>query len=435
MTTLCEDNTKTTGHMARSASVSLAIGNSSVKEKADWRAFGAAADALGIGVVLLNNAGEPDFLNERYRSFLGMGERTNLPAGVPASSGPRRRAKSILRWRGEINFEQPTRTWIPDIEPGNVQEGQTVDGRSIRYTVQPLAQSGLLCMGMDTTAAKAAATNSDRARESNESAARAKCRVCLASMNHELRTPLNAIVGFTQIMLRDTRDPLTARQRGYLDLVFRSSGHLLDLVSRVLDLQKIETGQVKVQIAPVDVVAVIRESLDMLAHQAAARGIVMTEEFLCGKSTSILADPVRFRQVMANLLSNAIKYNRPGGHVWATCATVEGGWCRIGVRDTGNGIPHPRRDEVFQPFNRLGREAGRIEGAGIGLAISRDLVERMGGRIGFDGESDRGSTFWVEFPVAAEAHGSIELQRQRLEIRRLGQERMDGMVGAGAGGA
>ncbi|MEK7246605.1 MAG: HAMP domain-containing sensor histidine kinase [Pseudomonadota bacterium] len=419
MTTLREDNTDTTGRMARSASVSLAIGNNFATERADWRAFGAAADALGIGVVVLNEAGEPDFLNERYRSFLGVPERTNAPVDAFLSSGAQSRSESIRRWRGQINLEPAARTWIPDIEPGSAREGQIVDGRSIRYTVQPLAQGGLLCMGVDVTALKGVERDLNRVREAAESASLTKSRF-LSSMSHELRTPLNAIIGFTQMMLRDTRDSLTKRQREYLDLVFRSSSHLLDLVSRVLDLQKIEAGQVKVQIAPVNVVAVMRESLDMLAHQAAARGIVMTEECLCGESTSILADPIRFRQVMANLLSNAIKYNRPGGHVWATYAKAAPGWCRIGVRDTGNGIPHPRRDEVFQPFNRLGREAGRIEGAGIGLAISRDLVERMGGRIGFDSESDRGSTFWVEFPVAAEAHGSIELQRQRLEVRRFG---------------
>lgn len=400
MTTLCEDNTDTTGRRTRSAPIPFAFGNGSDKEKTDWRAFGAAADALGVGVILLNDAGEPDFLNERYRSFLGLGERANLPAGVPASSGPRRRAKSILRWRGEINFEQPTRTWIPDIEPGNVQEGQTVDGRTIRYTVQPLAQGGLLCMGVDVTALDGVGNNLNRARETADSASLANSRF-LSSMSHELRTPLIAIVGFARTMLHDTRDPLTERQRGYLDLVFRNSGYLLDLLNRVHDLQKIEAGQVEVQIAPVGVAAVMRECMDTFAHQAAARGIVMTDECLCGESTSILADPVRFRQVMANLLSNAIKFNRPGGHVWATCAAAERGWCRISVRDTGNGIPHPRRDEVFHPFNRLGREAGRVEGAGIGLAISRDLVEHMGGRIGFDSEPGRGSTFWVEMPVAA----------------------------------
>ncbi len=400
MTTLCESNTDTTRRKTRSDSFFPAVGDSSVEEKADWRAFGAAADALGIGVVLLNDAGEPDLLNERYRSFLGLGERANLPADVLASSGPGRRAKSILRWRGEINFEPPTRTWVPDIEPGKVQEGRTGDGRTIRYAVQPLAEGGLLCMGVDATVPKGVEEDLHRVRETAASAGLVKSRF-LSSLSHELRTPLNVINRFTQLLLRDTRDPLTDRQRGYLDSICRSSSHLLDLLNRVIELQKIEAGQIEIQIAPVDIVAVMRESMDIFALLASARGIVMTEECLCGESASILADPARFRQVMANLLSNAIKYNRPGGHIWATCAAVDRGWCRISVRDTGDGIPHPRRDEVFQPFNRLGREAGRIEGAGIGLAISRDLVERMGGRIGFASEPGRGSTFWVEFPVAA----------------------------------
>lgn len=400
MTALRENNTHMTGSMSPNALVPFASGNSSDKEKADWRVFGAAADALGIGVVLLNDAGETDFLNDHYRSFLGVTKRTNSPVDAFPSSGARRLPKSIQRWRGEVDFEQPTWAWIPEIESGRTQEGQTVDGRTIRYTVQPLTQGGLLCVGVDVSTLKGVERDSDRIREAAESTPFAKSRF-LASMSHELRTPLNAISGFTQMMLHDSRDPLTKRQREYLDLVFRSSGQLLDLINRVLDLQKIETGQLELKITPVGVAAVIRESIEMFLPQAAARDIVVTDEYVCGEATAILVDPVRFRQVMANLFSNAIKYNRPGGHVWATCAPAERGWCRIAVRDTGNGIPRPRRDEVFQPFNRLGREAGRIEGAGIGLAISKDLIERMGGRIGFDSEPGRGSTFWVEMPIAA----------------------------------
>ena len=391
MTTLCEDTADNSGRIARNASISVAIGDGSVKDRMDWRAFGAGADALGIGVVLLNNIGEPDFINKSYRSFLGMGNSPDLDA------------KSILCRRSEGDSDRSTRAWIPDIAPGNVQQGQTADGRPIRYTVQPLAQGGLLCVAVDATAIKRDAAELRRARESAETATLAKSRL-LAMMSHELRTPLNAISGYSRMLLHDGRDPLTKRQREYLDLAFRNSCHLLDLLNRVLDLQKIEAGQIEIRIVPVEVSAAIRECVEMFAPQARLRDIVMTEECLRGGSASILADPIRFRQVMANLISNAVKYNRPGGHVWVSWA-ASGNGCRIGVRDTGNGIPNPRRDEVFQPFNRLGREASRIEGLGLGLAISRDLVELMGGQIGFDSEPGRGSTFWVEMPLAAEVVG------------------------------
>ncbi len=369
-------------------------------DMADWRALGAAADALDIGIVLLNATGEPELFNENYRSFLGMLEQTAQPAGTDELSATKPLAHSVRLWRGEANDNGPAEVRRAGDHTGNVQEGRTVDGRTIRYVLQPLTQGNLLCVGVDVTPQKRMEQDIARLQAEIKSARDAKS-MFQASLSHELRTPLNAIIGFTQMMLHDERTPPTEKQRDYLDIVFRSSGHLLDLIVRILDLQKIEAGGIEVERAPVGVVEVVQESMDMLAPQAKVRGINMSGETVGNESAVILADPVRFRQVMENLLSNAIKYNRPGGHVWVTCSTDRGGWHRIAVRDTGDGIPHRRRGEVFKPFSRLGREAGRVAGTGIGLAISKDLIERMGGRIGFESEPGRGSTFWVEMPSAS----------------------------------
>lgn len=392
------DVTKTASERMTQRAISPAVlGEERRLGPADWRALGAAADALGVGVVMLNAAGEPELFNENHRSFLGVLEQTVQAVAEVSATKPI--ACSVRRWRGEANDNGPVEVRRPVADGGSVQESQTADGRTIRYTLHPLAQGNLLCMGLDITAQKQLERDLAKTQAAAQSASNEKSSF-LSSISHEVRTPLNAIIGFAQMMLHDVRESPTAQHREYLEIVFQSAGHLLDLFNRILDLQKIEAGQVEVERMPVSVVEIVQESMDMLALQAKGRGIDMSGETMGDESIAILADPFRFRQIMANLLSNAIKYNRPGGHVWITCALDERGWCRIAVRDTGNGIPHHRRSEVFKPFSRLGMEAGHIEGTGIGLAISKELVARMGGRIGFESDPGRGSTFWVEMPAA-----------------------------------
>lgn len=395
------DVTKTASERMVQRAISPAVpGEERRLERADWRALGAAADALGIGVVMLNAAGEPELFNENYRSFLGMLEQTTQAAAAAGMSATKPIACSVRRWRGEANDNGPAEVRRPAADAGSVQEGRTADGRTIRYALRPLAQGNLLCMGLDVTAQRRLEQDLAKTQADARSAENAKSSF-LSSISHELRTPLNAVIGFTQMMLHDAGESPTARQREYLEIVFQSAGYLLDLFNRILDLQKIESGQIEVERIPVSVVEIVQKSMDMLALQAKARGVEMSGETVGDESIAVLADPFRFRQIMANLLSNAIKYNRPGGHVWVTCALDERGWSRIAVRDTGNGIPHHRRGEVFKPFSRLGMETGHIEGTGIGLAISKELVARMGGRIGFESDPGRGSTFWIEMPVAS----------------------------------
>ncbi len=367
---------------------------------ADWRALGAAADALGIGIVLLNPAGEPETFNENYRSFLGMLGPAARTAVATELSATKPVAHSVRRWRGEANDNGPDGIYRAVAVAENIQEGLTVDGRVIHYALRPLAQGNLLCVGVDVTERKRMEQDIIRLRMEIESVRNSQTQY-LSSMSREFRAPLNAIIGFTQTILNDTHEPPTGKQREYIEVIFRSAGYLLDLCNRILDWRAIEDGRIEIERVPVSVVEVVQESLDMLAFQARGRGVNISGETVGNESAFVLADPIRFRQVVANLLSNAVKYNRPGGHVWVTCSADRSGWYRISIRDTGQGIPYDRRKDILKHLNRLGH-AGQIADTGVGLAISKELIERMGGRIGFESEPGLGSTFWIEMPIASE---------------------------------
>lgn len=240
-----------------------------------------------------------------------------------------------------------------------------------------------------------------RAKEAAENASRAKTDF-LSSMSHELRTPLHGILGFAQLLENGRREPLSEKQREHVQRIRRSGEHLLTLINDILDLTRIENGNLTISLQPTILAEALESALLLVTTQIQQRGIEMHMDPAVSQMPRVLADEIRLRQVLVNLLSNATKYNREGGQIWVR-ADPSGQYVRLSIEDTGMGIPPERQDAVFQPFQRLGQETSQIEGAGIGLMISRQFVEKMGGHMGFWSAPGSGSLFWLDLMVAADA--------------------------------
>jgi two-component system sensor histidine kinase/response regulator len=238
-----------------------------------------------------------------------------------------------------------------------------------------------------------------QAKQIADRASRAKSEF-LASMSHELRTPLNAISGFAQLLGR-SGDTLAPEKRiRYTENIMEASSQLGKIIDDVLDMASFESGHVNVNCEVLDCLEVMAEVSRTLEVSARKRGILFTVD-TSANLPSIVADRGRLIQVLLNLGSNAIKYNVEGGWVLLTALPYDD-VVRFIVRDTGKGIPAERQREIFEPFNRLGVELTQEEGSGIGLTISRRLVQAMDGKIGFESFVGQGSKFWVELPVANE---------------------------------
>jgi len=224
----------------------------------------------------------------------------------------------------------------------------------------------------------------------------------LASMSHELRTPMNAVLGFAQMLELDSRNTLSTAQKEYINIILQGGNHLLDLINEVLDLAKIEAGQLTLSMEEVSANEVIADCVALTCPLADQRGIRIINQFSSSPTTKLLADRLRLQQVLLNLVSNAIKFNRTDGAVTIDGRETNDSFIRISVTDSGVGIAKKDHANVFDMFHRLGVDPMVAqEGTGIGLTVTKMLVEQMAGRIGFESELGVGSTFWFELPLVS----------------------------------
>jgi len=284
------------------------------------------------------------------------------------------RTHALERSNGELAREGEQRT---EAQQEVMRLNQELEVRVHERTMQLEMTNGELAMAME------------EARSANYAKS-----AFLSSMSHELRTPLNAILGFAQILSSDRLPSTLEQKKEFAGHILKSGRHLLTLINEILDLAKVESGTVSLSLEPVGLDAILQECRDMIAPLASQRGIGMAFPDAC--PLNVLADRTRLKQIMLNLLSNALKYNRAQGQVAIDCAPHAGGRVRISVRDTGVGLDAEQLALLFQPFNRLGQEGGTEEGSGIGLVVTKRLVELMDGNIGVSSAPGEGSTFWIE---------------------------------------
>lgn len=298
----------------------------------------------------------------------------------------------MLKQQGHDRFD--TRHWCKD---GSLLDVE-VSVRLARIGDEPL----FFAFVRDISTRKEAEAALMRARDEAELANQAKSEF-LSRMSHELRTPLNAILGFGQLLQRAN---LGALQTDNVGEILHAGRHLLELINEVLDLARIESGKYMVSLQPVTLLPLIADCVGLIRPQAENRGIDLCESAQdCG--VLLRADSTRLKQVLLNLLSNAVKYNRPRGSISVSCALL-GDTVQIRISDTGAGLTVEQQARLFKPFERLDADSTAIEGTGIGLALSKRLVELMGGRIGVKSEPGVGSTFWLTLPLAVAAAEAAE---------------------------
>ena len=282
------------------------------------------------------------------------------------------------------------------------RDGHWVHVREISVDIKDEAGNYIESMGtlQDVSELKEAQIKAERANQAKNE--------FLSRMSHELRTPLNAVLGFSQLIESD--QSLNEEQRSKGSVIFKAGRHLLNLINDVLDLSRLEAGNIEISSQRVALQEIVRESISLVSEMAQERDLIIDCNLESFRGLMVEADATRLKQVFLNLLSNAVKYNREGGRIGIDNVLDNRGLVSINITDTGPGIAADKIDELFEPFNRLGAERGETEGTGIGLVITRQLVELMRGEFRFDSTPGEGSTFTVQLRQTAADFSEMDSQ-------------------------
>ena len=371
----------------------------------------ATLDATTDGIAAIDTAGRVVVHNDRFLKMLNVPDADALVDGRNEAFDPivaqlRDPAGTVTALRQDLVTPDARGSRLVELSDGRILEvgfhpqrlDDAIVGRvwSVRdVTERARYQQELERARLDAERAREEAEQAreeaERAREEAERANRAKSEF-LSRMSHELRTPLNAVLGFGQLLEMDVRDQ---RQRDAVSHVMKAGRHLLDLINEVLDSARIESGRVALSLEDVDVGEAVAEVLDLVTPLAAAAGISLEGLQASEAGPTARADRQRLKQVLLNLVNNAIKYNRADGSVRVVASASERR-VRVEVIDTGPGIAPESLPRLFTPFERIGAERGDVEGTGLGLALSKRLIEAMEGTIGVQSRLGEGSTFWID---------------------------------------
>lgn len=343
------------------------------------------------GFFSADTSGRIRHVNPAFCTLLGYTEAELLAMSIPDieasknAEGVAAHIRKVLE-NGFARFE----TWYQR------KDGSLVEMELSVNLVKIAGSRMFYAFARDLTSRRIAESSLRQARDDAEQANAAKSEF-LSRMSHELRTPLNAILGFSQILQLPSDHPLSEQQAENVEEIRKGGVHLLRLVNEVLDLARIESGHIELNLEPVLIATLADDCFALLRPMAETRGISMAA--VLDPAQAVLGDYTRLKQVLLNLLANAIKYNREGGTI-RLAATAAGAHLRVEVHDSGRGIATDRRAMLFKPFQRLESSLDGIEGVGIGLALVKRLVEAMGGEVGVESELGVGSIFWFSLLVA-----------------------------------
>ena len=344
--------------------------------------------------------------SQLYAEMLGYDQQELIPhvntwiASVHPDDLERVQANLQNYLNGEIEkYESEFRLKCKD---GNwkwiLSRGKTIFSNSEK---EPTRMTGI---HTDISSRKEMEQELQQAKEYAEKANQAKSEF-LSSMSHELRTPLNAIMGFSQLLLSDPQRPLVDCQENSVNHILNGGKHLLSLINEVLELSAIESGKLELSIESLSLNRTIDDVISLTRTLAEQQNIKI--QALTDAEIFVHADQTKLTQILLNLISNAIKYNRDGGSVSIDWFMTKNNLVQVNIIDTGIGISDANQLQLFSAFNRLGQESSDIEGSGIGLVVTKGLVDLMGGCIGFESKAGKGSTFWFELPISLQTNMDI----------------------------